>query len=58
MKFCYRGARYSLETKPVATVDSGITGKFMGQTYSIRQTHSQNCLSGEVLKYRGIVYQH
>lgn len=57
MQFCYRGARYQSQSKSVETTDSGVIARFLGQTYTLRQAHSQNSLPGEVLKYRGVVYQ-
>ena len=57
MQFCYRGAKYSSQSNSVKTVDSGITARFLGKTYTVRQAYRQDSLSGEVLKYRGAVYQ-
>lgn len=57
MKFCYRGAEYNPQNKPVETTDSGIVARFLGQTYTLRQADINNSLPSEVLKYRGIVYQ-
>ena len=57
MQFCYRGAKYQSQSNPVETIDSGIIARFLGQTYTLRQAQNQNSLSGELLKYRGVVYQ-
>ena len=57
MQIRYRGATYNLQSNPVETIDSGVIARFLGQTYTMRQTHGQNSLPSEVLKYRGVIYQ-
>ena len=57
MKLCYRGAKYNPQAKPVETTDSGVVARFMGRTYTLRQTNMQNFMPSEVLKYRGVTYQ-
>ena len=57
MQLCYRGARYQAQNKSVKSVESEDTARFLGQTYTLRQTSYQSPLSSEVLKYRGVVYQ-
>ena len=57
MQFCYRGAKYYSQSDRVITTDSGITARFLGQTYTLRQAYGQNSQPEEVLKYRGVVYQ-
>lgn len=57
MQFCYRGAKYQSQSNRVKTTDSGVIARFLGRSYTLRQAYSQNSLSGEVLKYRGVVYQ-
>lgn len=57
MKFCYRGAKYNPQSNPIETTDSGIVARFMGQTYTLRQTNFRNAMPSEVLKYRGVIYQ-
>ncbi len=57
MKFCYRGAKYNPQSNHVKTIDTGVIARFLGQTYTLRQTDVQNSMPSEVLKYRGVVYQ-
>ena len=57
MQFCYRGAKYQPQGNPVETTNSGIIARFLGQAYTVRHAYCPNSLPGEVLKYRGIVYQ-
>ncbi|MEM8722280.1 MAG: hypothetical protein AAGE84_23790 [Cyanobacteria bacterium P01_G01_bin.39] len=56
-QYCYRDARYNLQNNHVKTLYSGVKARFLGQTHTLSQTDCQNYLSGEVLKYRGVVYQ-
>ena len=57
MQLCYRGTRYQAQNNSVNTVESEYTARFLGQTYTLRQTSYQTPLALEVLKYRGVIYQ-
>ena len=57
MQLCYRGARYQAQNKSVNSVESEDTARFLGQTYTLRQTSYRSPLALEVLKYRGVTYQ-
>ncbi|WP_019508670.1 DUF4278 domain-containing protein [Pleurocapsa sp. PCC 7319] len=57
MQLCYRGNKYQAPINSIDTVESGINAKFLGRTYTLRQTNYQSTSSSDRYKYRGIVYQ-
>lgn len=57
MELCYRGTKYQTTITSVNTVASGITARFLGKTYSVRQANCPIVLQSDLYKYRGISYQ-
>jgi hypothetical protein len=58
MRLSYRGNSYNLESVPVSMVESGITGRYRGQTF--RFSHPRRVPVPQPilnLKYRGVAYQ-
>lgn len=54
---CYRGAKYQAASNSINTVATEMTGRFLGQTYTLRQANYQCPLQSDLYKYRGIIYQ-
>ena len=57
MQLCYRGTLYQAQAHAVNTIKSVIKARFLGQTYTLRQTNYPIPSQSEIYKYRGIVYQ-
>ena len=57
MQLCYRGSKYQAKINSIKTFDSGVTARFLGRTYTLRQTNHQYPLSSDMYKYRGVIYQ-
>lgn len=57
MQLCYRGNKYNLQNNSIRTTETGITARFLRQSYTIRQANYRSPISSEVLKYRGNIYQ-
>ena len=55
MKLTYRGISYNSSNTAIEIVDTGITAKYRGQTYSIRTATVPDSTS-KTLKYRGVTY--
>lgn len=57
MQLSYRGASYQAKSRNIETVESGMSGQFLGQTYPIRRSQSIPKHSLGIRKYRGIPYE-
>ncbi len=57
MQLRYRGTTYQATHSRVNTVEFSFTGRFLGQTYTLRQTHIQTPMKSDLYKYRGVIYQ-
>ncbi len=57
MQLRYRGTSYQATNSAVNTVASGITARFLGQTYTLCQTNIQTLIKSDLYKYRGVIYQ-
>lgn len=57
MQLCYRGTKYQAEINFINVGKSETTARFLGQTYTLRQTIAQSPLQSSLYKYRGIIYQ-
>ena len=57
MQLRYRGAKYQAKVESVETTQTGITARFLGQTYTLRQANYQSYLPADFYKYRGVIYQ-
>jgi Domain of unknown function (DUF4278) len=56
MQLCYRGTIYQVTTNSVNTADAGITAKFLGNSYNIRQNNLSLTLKPNLYRYRGVSY--
>jgi hypothetical protein len=56
MQLRYRGTVYQVNTNCVDTVDSGTTAKFLGNSYTIRQSSPSVNSKLNLYIYRGITY--
>jgi hypothetical protein len=56
MQLRYRGTVYKVNTDSVNTVDSEITAKFLGNSYSVRQSSPSVNSKLNLYRYRGITY--
>lgn len=57
MQLCYRGTKYRAQINAIETVESAVTARFLGQTYTLRQANLPTPRHSDLYKYRGIVYQ-
>ena len=56
MELCYRGTTYRVSSTPVNTIESETTARFMGKTYTVRQTSCPVILEPNFYQYRGVIY--
>ncbi len=56
MQLCYRGTTYQANTNLIDTVDSGITAKFLGNSYSVLKSYPSINLKPNLYRYRGVTY--
>jgi hypothetical protein len=58
MRLSYRGAQYQQQPTPVDLIDSGISGQYRGQHYTVAYPrHISIPQPTATLKYRGTAYQ-
>lgn len=57
MQLRYRGTKYQAQVKSVETAQTGITARFLGQTYTLRRANYHRHLAADIYKYRGVIYQ-
>lgn len=56
MELCYRGTTYKLINTPVNSVESNTTARFLGKTYTVRQTNCPIIRQPNFYQYRGVSY--
>ncbi|MGK7877629.1 MAG: DUF4278 domain-containing protein [Xenococcaceae cyanobacterium] len=57
MQLCYRRLHYKYNVVSWPIIESGITGKYRGITYKIKQPLEVNSKPVFELKYRGVTYK-
>ena len=56
MELCYRGTTYKVTNTPVNSVESNTTARFLGKTYTVRQTNCPINRQLNLYQYRGVSY--
>lgn len=56
MELCYRGTTYKVTNTPVNSTESNTTARFLGKTYTVRQTSCPIIRQPNLYQYRGVSY--